>query len=381
MAYKFINNYETKLTAQATAAATSITVANAAGLSLAVGEVYRMTIQNADASLYEIVDVTAISSNTLTIERAKEGTTAQAWASGSTVLCGVTAEQLDKLNSSGSGSSSETWYTATSNTLNIANGSKQKRTLTENATLAFTLSDGDDITLILNPSTFTVMWPTITWFGSAPVLTASKEHTIVISKDGSVLRGWWQVAASSLVSNWIFVPTDAWVVGDAGKTARLNSGYTDSWQVLETNSNKRSVTTGKYYFEVLVTKYNVGNEQALRIGIDQTSDFLVFLPRGTVVRKENALIPYMQPSVGDAYVGLWGLNDVIGCSIEPSGDGNTNVRFYINGVDAGLGKNPYKISGVPAVSVYVRGYRDSSARDIEIKNQDLKHLPTGFEPW
>ena len=195
MAYKFINNYETKLTAQATAAATSITVANAAGLSLAAGEVYRMTIQSADASLYELVDVTAISGNTLTMERGKESTTAQEWAAGSAVLCGVTAEQLDKLNSSGSGGSNEMWHTATSNTLNIANGSKQKRTLTANATLAFTLNDGDDLTLILNPSTYAVTWPTITWFGSAPSLTASKEHTIVISKDGSILRGWWQVAA------------------------------------------------------------------------------------------------------------------------------------------------------------------------------------------
>ena len=195
MAYKFINNYETKLTAQATAAATSITVANASGLSLAAGEVYRLTIQNADATLFELVDVAAISGNTLTIERGKEATTAQAWATGSVVLCGVTAEQLDKLNSSGSGGSNETWYTATSDTLDIANGSKQKRTLTANATLAFTLNDGDDLTLILNPSTFTVTWPTITWFGAAPSLTASKEHTIVISKDGSILRGWWQVAA------------------------------------------------------------------------------------------------------------------------------------------------------------------------------------------
>ena len=195
MAYKFINNYETKLTAQATAAATSITVANASGLSLAAGEVYRMTIQNADATLYELVDVTAITGNTLTIERGKESNAAQAWVAGSVVLCGVTAEQLDKLNSSGGGSSNETWYTATSNTLNIANGSKQKHTLTAAATLAFTLNDGDDLTLILNPSTYAVTWPTITWFGSVPSLTASKEHTIVVSKDGSVLRGWWQVAA------------------------------------------------------------------------------------------------------------------------------------------------------------------------------------------
>ena len=97
MAYKFINNYETKLTAQATAAETSITVANAAGLSLAAGEVYRMTIQNADASLYELVDVIAISGTTLTITRAQEGTTAQVWPAGSLVLIGVTAEQMAQI--------------------------------------------------------------------------------------------------------------------------------------------------------------------------------------------------------------------------------------------------------------------------------------------
>ena len=97
MAYKFINNYETKLTVQATAAATSITVANAAGLSLAAGEVYRMTIQNADASLYELVDVIAISGTTLTITRAQEGTTAQVWPAGSLVLIGVTAEQMAQI--------------------------------------------------------------------------------------------------------------------------------------------------------------------------------------------------------------------------------------------------------------------------------------------
>ena len=97
MAYKFINNYETKLTSQAAAAATSITVANAAGLSLAAGEVYRMTIQNDDASLYELVDVIAISGNTLTVQRAKEATTAQVWPVDSVVLCSVTAAQMAQI--------------------------------------------------------------------------------------------------------------------------------------------------------------------------------------------------------------------------------------------------------------------------------------------
>ena len=97
MAYKFINNFETSLTGEITAVATSMTVASAAGLSLTSGEVYRLTIQNADATLFELVDVTAISSNTLTIERGKESTTAQAWAAGSAALCGVTAAQLAQI--------------------------------------------------------------------------------------------------------------------------------------------------------------------------------------------------------------------------------------------------------------------------------------------
>ena len=190
MGIKRINGYKTALTASAAAAATSITVGDASRLALAAGEFYLMTLYKNTA--FEIVKVTAVAGNTLTIERAQEGSTAQAWAAGTELVCAPTADGYE--SNGGGGSVAETWYTATNNTLNIANGSKQKRTLAANATLAFTLNDGDDLTLILNPSTFAVTWPTIAWFGSAPSLTASKEHAIVISKDGSLLRGWWQVA-------------------------------------------------------------------------------------------------------------------------------------------------------------------------------------------
>lgn len=186
---------------------------------------------------------------------------------------------------------------------------------------------------------------------------------------------------SSTISDWIFISTSAWVVSDAGKTARLNSGGTAAWQILETNSNKRSVTTGKYYFEITVSKYNVGDEQALRIGFDHESNFLLFMPRGVLVKRSNTLIPYMQSDTGNINTGFWGLNDVIGCSIEPSGGGNTNVRFYINGIEAGLNKVPYTLSGVEICSIVARGYRNNDTRDIEVKNQNIKYLPLGFEPW
>ena len=192
MAYKFINNFETSLTGEITAVATSMTVASAAGLSLTSGEVYRLTIQNADASLYELVDVTAISGNTLAIERGKEATTAQAWAAGSKVLCGVTAQQLAKINKT----DSELWYPATSAAFNIANGSKQTYTMIANANMTVALNSGDDITIIINPANFLLVVPSvITWFNSAPVFTPNKLHTLVISRNGSLYYGYWQVAS------------------------------------------------------------------------------------------------------------------------------------------------------------------------------------------
>ena len=191
MGIKRINGYKTALTASTTAAATSITVSDGSRLALAAGEFYLMTLYKNTA--FEIVKVTAVVGNTLTIERAQEGSAAQDWAAGTELVCAPTADGYE--SGGGGGSVAETWYAATSNTFNIANGSKQKRTLTANTALVFTLNNGDDLTLILNPSTYAVTWPTITWFGSVPSLTASKEHTIVISKDGGLLRGWWQVAA------------------------------------------------------------------------------------------------------------------------------------------------------------------------------------------
>ena len=182
MAYKFINNYETKTTAQASAAATSITVANAAGLSLAAGEVYRLTIQNDDASLYEIVDVTAISGNTLTIERGKESTTAQDWAVDSIVLCSVTAEQL----------SNEARKTVTSSTFSSRNGRKQQFVTTANATMNFAaLAVNDYIDLIVNPASFTLTWQDVSWQnGTALQLTASKANRVLIENDMGVINAY-----------------------------------------------------------------------------------------------------------------------------------------------------------------------------------------------
>ena len=182
MAYKFINNYETKLTAQATDAATSITVASASGISVSIGDTWRLTIQNANATQFELIDVTAVSGNVLTVVRGREGTTAQAWAAGSVVLCGVTAEQL----------SNEARKTVTSSTLSSRNGRKQQFVATANATMNFAaLAANDYIDLIVNPATFTLTWTNVIWQnGTALQLTASKLNRVLIENDGGVLKAY-----------------------------------------------------------------------------------------------------------------------------------------------------------------------------------------------
>ena len=196
MAFKFLNNWDTALSASLAADATSMDVLKTGGLSLTSGEVYRLTIQNADATLYELVDATAISGKTLTIERGKESTTAQAWAAGSIVLCGVTAQQLEALNNSGGGGGGgvEIWHVATTSSINFANGSKQTFTASGNDAIVLTMPNGGDLTLIVNPVTYVMTMPSgIKWFGSAPVFTANKMHTFVISRNGVDYYGYWQV--------------------------------------------------------------------------------------------------------------------------------------------------------------------------------------------
>ena len=95
MADVWANNLSTKLTAALSTSATSMTVASLGDLTLAAGQTARVTIQKPDASAYEIVLVTAINNKTLTITRAQEGTTAQAWAIDDVVVGGVTKAQLE----------------------------------------------------------------------------------------------------------------------------------------------------------------------------------------------------------------------------------------------------------------------------------------------
>lgn len=98
MAVKFANLASTTLASATTNAATSITVSDASSFpSLGGSDYFYASIGEGLTS--EIVKVTAVSSNTLTVNRGQDGTTAAAHSAGTVVALRVVAAALDDIAS------------------------------------------------------------------------------------------------------------------------------------------------------------------------------------------------------------------------------------------------------------------------------------------
>jgi trimeric autotransporter adhesin len=90
----------------------------------------------------------------------------------------------------------ETIYALSGTAIDPANGTIQTKTLGANTTFTESLANGQSVVLMLNPVTYAVTWPTMTWIntagsGSAPTLEASSTNVVVI----------WQVAGT-VYGNW-----------------------------------------------------------------------------------------------------------------------------------------------------------------------------------
>ena len=98
MAVKFSNNGKTTLASGITNSATSITVNDGSVFpSLSGGDTFFMTLEDTSGNM-EIVSVSAVSSNTLTVTRAQEGTTARAFSAGDKAENRLTAAGLNSLS-------------------------------------------------------------------------------------------------------------------------------------------------------------------------------------------------------------------------------------------------------------------------------------------
>ena len=100
MAVVFSNNGKTTLSANVSSSATSISVSDGSVFpSLGSGEIFFCTLD--DGTNNEIVKVTAISSNTLTVVRAQESTTARAFSTGDAAELRLTAGILGLFSQTG----------------------------------------------------------------------------------------------------------------------------------------------------------------------------------------------------------------------------------------------------------------------------------------
>ncbi len=97
MGIKFANNATTQLNGNILDISTTINVVSGAVFPQVSGgsDFFLATI--ADGSLNEIVKVTNVSGNTLTVVRGQEGTVAAAWNTGTTISNRLTAGTFDQL--------------------------------------------------------------------------------------------------------------------------------------------------------------------------------------------------------------------------------------------------------------------------------------------
>ena len=111
MAVVFKNNAKTTLSAGITSSATSITVTDGSVFpSLSGGDVFFLTLD--DLTNNEIVKCTNRSTDTLTIVRAQDGTTARSFSAGDRIEMRVVAALVNDLftQASGGGGQRTEWY-------------------------------------------------------------------------------------------------------------------------------------------------------------------------------------------------------------------------------------------------------------------------------
>jgi hypothetical protein len=141
------------------------------------------------------------------------GTNVQAYAANLTTWAGTTAPSVTVVGTTDTQTLTnktltnptvtsyiETVYSLSGTAIDPANGTIQTKTLGANTTFTESLADGQSVVLMLNPVTYTVTWPTMTWIntlgsGATPTLEASSTNVVVIWQVGGTVYGNWAGSA------------------------------------------------------------------------------------------------------------------------------------------------------------------------------------------
>ena len=205
-----------------------------------------------------------------------------------------------------------------------------------------------------------------------------------------IISGRWALKAKELLQNFQFSGSGTrWSFYNANKTAIMNKGTTGtaaSWEKVLNTAISRGVATGNYYFEFTIDNYIATDFTHVKFGVSSGSTNYLVLGNGSKTQGTNpyggsSFQAYMESTVQNYNFKKYGLGDVIGCSIE-NVDGNTQVRFYINGVDAGyLGAVAFTLAGTPNLLPVASAFRYNASQEIGVSIKQLKYKPAGFEKW
>lgn len=96
--YRFSNNYIGTIAVSVGINTTELILEDVSGLPTITGDQFMvLTLMTPEKDRLEIVKVTAVTGNTLTMERGQEGTVAQSFVSGSTASLRLTAAALNEV--------------------------------------------------------------------------------------------------------------------------------------------------------------------------------------------------------------------------------------------------------------------------------------------
>jgi len=191
----FTNNASTTLASNVLIGATSLTVATGYGSlfpALAGSEYFYCTLTNAAATIVEIVKVTARVSDTFTIVRGQDNTSAQAWSTGDKVELRLTAAdlqnfpQLDSTNTFAQAQTFSAGITSTATPIGVASGGTGLGTLTANNVI---LGNGASSPTFVAPgSNGNVLSSNgTTWVSTAPASGSRSGATSTTFSTGSTL--------------------------------------------------------------------------------------------------------------------------------------------------------------------------------------------------